>query len=218
MKSVRIVGASMGLLLISLSAHSASAQHRHRDTYVSSAAQDASNARHRHHAGRESTNNITNNMCSYTDPGRSPCGTPTGIEQISAPLPRRTTAVRNDAIEAYALADEGQIIGGRPEGCPHAYCGCGLRKYLGLTDERLNLASYWARLFPREAAPRPGLAAVRAHHVVYIESAAGAGLWQIRDYNSGGGLSRVHVGDLRGYIFVNPSHASPSAAHVASGS
>jgi len=26
----------------------------------------------------------------------------------------------------------------------------------------------------------------------------------IRDYNSGGGLSRVHVRDLRGYVFVNP--------------
>jgi hypothetical protein len=26
----------------------------------------------------------------------------------------------------------------------------------------------------------------------------------IRDYNSGGGLSRMHVRDVRGYIFVNP--------------
>jgi hypothetical protein len=102
------------------------------------------------------------------------------------------------------MTDAGAVIGGRPDGCPHAYCGCGLRKYLGLADKRLNLASNWARLFPHEAAPRPGLAAVRSGHVMYIESAAGDGQWVIRDYNSGGGLSRVHVRDLRGYVFVNP--------------
>jgi hypothetical protein len=39
---------------------------------------------------------------------------------------------------------------------------------------------------------------------MYIESAAGNGQWMIRDYNSGGGLSRMHVRDVRGYIFVNP--------------
>lgn len=96
------------------------------------------------------------------------------------------------------------IIGGRPAGCPHAYCGCGLARYLGLHDPRLNLAWNWARLFPREYSPRAGLAAVRHHHVMYIEASAGAGLWLIRDYNSGGGLSRLHVRDVRGYVFVNP--------------
>jgi hypothetical protein len=83
----------------------------------------------------------------------------------------------------------------------------GLRKYLGLADVRLNLASNWARLLPREAGPRPGLAAVRSGHVMYIEAAAGNGQWLIRDYNSGGGLSRMHVRDVRGYIFVNPHGA-----------
>jgi hypothetical protein len=39
---------------------------------------------------------------------------------------------------------------------------------------------------------------------MYIEAAAGNGQWLIRDYNSGGGLSRMHVRDVRGYIFVNP--------------
>ncbi len=98
----------------------------------------------------------------------------------------------------------GTIIGGRPDGCPHAYCGCGLRKYLGLDDKRLNLAWNWARFFPRVAGPAPGMAAVRGHHVMYIEAAAGDGLWTVRDYNSGHGLSRVHVRDVRGYVFVNP--------------
>src|SRR5262249_60609633 len=82
--------------------------------------------------------------------------------------------------------------------------GCGLRKYLGISDVRLNLASNWARLLPREAAPRPGLVAVRSGHVMYTEAAAGNGQWLIRDYNSGGGLSRMHVRDVCGYVFVNP--------------
>ena len=104
----------------------------------------------------------------------------------------------------YAMAETGTIISSRPAGCPNRYCGCGLRMYLGLSDVRLNLASNWARLLPRESGPRPGLAAVRSGHVMYIESAAGNGQWLIRDYNSGGGLSRMHVRDVRGYIFVNP--------------
>ncbi|HXX07320.1 MAG TPA: hypothetical protein VEJ43_04525 [Pseudolabrys sp.] len=105
---------------------------------------------------------------------------------------------------AFAMADTGTVIGARPSGCPHSYCGCGLRKYLGLADERLNLASNWARLLPRTPGPGPGVAAVRNHHVMYIESSAGNGQWMVRDYNSGGGLSRMHVRDVRGYVFVNP--------------
>jgi len=111
---------------------------------------------------------------------------------------------------AYAMADAAQIIGTRPSGCPHSYCGCGLRKYLGLEDTRLNLASNWARLFPRESGPRAGLAAVRSGHVMYIEGSAGNGQWLVRDYNSGGGLSRVHVRDVRGNVFVNPHGAVAS--------
>lgn len=114
-----------------------------------------------------------------------------------------TAAVRPRRARSVAGYD-GTIIGGRPSGCPNAYCGCGLRKYLGLADKRLNLAWNWARLFPRVAGPAPGVAAVRGHHVMYIEGAAGDGLWTVRDYNSGHGLSRIHVRDVRGYIFVQP--------------
>jgi hypothetical protein len=100
--------------------------------------------------------------------------------------------------------DNGAVIGNRPDGCPHAYCGCGLRKYLGLTDKRLNLASNWRRFFVRVPHPRAGLAAVRNHHVMYLESQAADGEWTVRDFNSGGGLSRLHVRDVRGYVFVDP--------------
>ncbi len=131
----------------------------------------------------------------WTNNGRKLCG--------QAPRATRAYAMATHG-RRVTYASKGAVIGGRPAGCPHAYCGCGLRKYLGLTDKRLNLAWNWARLLPHASGPAPGLAAVRHGHVMYIESAAGNGLWTVRDYNSGGGLSRVHVRDVRGYIFVNP--------------
>lgn len=88
-----------------------------------------------------------------------------------------------------------------------------MRKYLGIADTRLNLAWNWARLFPRMPGPAAGLAAVRHGHVMYIEASLGGGRWLIRDYNSGGGLSRLHVRDVRGYVFVNP-HAGISTYHA----
>lgn len=96
-----------------------------------------------------------------------------------------------------------QVIGGRPSGCPHAYCGCGLRKYLGLSDVRLNLAWNWARLFPRTYA-HDGAAAVRSHHVMLIEHMTGPLRAIVRDYNGGRHLSYIHERSLRGFIFVNP--------------
>ena len=96
------------------------------------------------------------------------------------------------------------IIGGRPAGCPRRYCGCGLRKYLGLNDKRLNLAWNWARLFPRVHA-RPGAAGVRRGHVLLLVSHVSGTRWVVRDYNSGGGLSRIHERDVRGLVFVDPS-------------
>jgi hypothetical protein len=99
------------------------------------------------------------------------------------------------------------IIGGRPAGCPHSYCGCGLRKYLGLSDKRLNLAWNWARLFPRTYA-HAGAAAVRAHHVMLLVRHVSGSNWIVRDYNSGNGVSRIHERNVRGYVFVNPRAAT----------
>jgi hypothetical protein len=95
------------------------------------------------------------------------------------------------------------FIGRRPAGCPHQYCGCGLRKYLGLGDNRLNLAWNWTKYFPRTTA-HPGAAAVRHHHVMLLVRHAGGSRWIVRDYNSGGGMSRIHEREVRGYVFVNP--------------
>jgi hypothetical protein len=155
-------------------------------------------ARHlKHH--RHAAQSVDN--CVMTNDGRRICGEAAQIGRATA---RAATG------RSYAAADQGTIIGSRPAGCPHSYCGCGLRKYLGLADKRLNLAHNWARLFPHESTPRAGLAAVRAHHVMYIESSAAGGQWMVRDYNSGGGLSRLHVREVRGYVLVNP-HAQIAA-------
>ena len=134
--------------------------------------------------------------CNFTNEGRVICGGPAAAAGVRVVSTRRSRTVMT--------VNEGTIIGSRPSDCPHAYCGCGLRKYLGLSDKRLNLASNWARLFPRASGPAAGVAAVRSGHVMYIESSAGDGQWLVRDYKSGGGMSRLHVRDVRGYTFVNP--------------
>jgi hypothetical protein len=101
------------------------------------------------------------------------------------------------------IAARGIVIGGRPAGCPHEYCGCGLRIHLGLSDKRLNLAWNWASAFLRTSA-QAGAAAVRHHHVMLLERHVSGSRWIVRDYNSGNGLSRIHERNVRGYIFVDP--------------
>ena len=98
----------------------------------------------------------------------------------------------------------GNIIGGRPAGCPRMYCGCGLARHLGLTDRSLWLASSWLR-FPRTA-PAPGRVAVwPGRHVALIEQVGPDGTAYLRDWNSGGGLTRLHWRSIRGTVVVDPS-------------
>jgi len=151
---------------------------------------DARPLHHRQAAARVQTDS----GCNFTNEGRVVCG----------PGAANARVVSANRAGVVTTVDEGTVIGARPADCPHAYCGCGLRKYLGLSDKRLNLARNWARLFPRASGPAAGVAAVRSGHVMLIESSAGDGQWLVRDYNSGGGLSRLHVRDVRGYTFVNP--------------
>jgi hypothetical protein len=112
------------------------------------------------------------------------------------------------AAEARPLDANGNrtVIGGRPAGCPWRYCGCGLRKYLGLDDVRLNLAANWARFFHRTSA-HPGAAAVRrgGGHVMLLVSHVAGTRWIVRDYNGGRHLSYIHERDVRGFVFVDPS-------------
>jgi hypothetical protein len=214
MNRLTIMGASIVLLLAALALTPAEAypkRHHQRVQYDTSYSQapdhfvlnqsDRAARQQRVHSSRRVASQRAEN-CTMTNDGRRVCmGAASQNTMAAVPQVPVVDAAGN---RAYAMAETAQIIGTRPSGCPHSYCGCGLRKYLGLEDVRLNLASNWARLFPREAGPRAGLAAVRSGHVMYIEGSAGNGQWLVRDYNSGGGLSRVHVRDVRGYVFVNP--------------
>ena len=220
MNRLTIMGTTIALLLAAFVLTPAEAYHkRHHqrphqvtsyrqapDHFVLNQSDRAARYQRVHSARRVASHRAEN--CTMTNEGRRVCmGAAPQSTMAAVPQVPVVDAAGN---RAYAMVDAAEIIGGRPSGCPHSYCGCGLRKYLGLEDARLNLASNWARLFPRESGPRAGLAAVRNGHVMYIEAAAGDGQWLIRDYNSGGGLSRVHVRDVRGYVFVNPHGAVAS--------
>jgi hypothetical protein len=98
----------------------------------------------------------------------------------------------------------GNVVGHRPAGCPHAFCGCEASRYLfGTIHAELNLASNWIRKFPRTS-PAPGMAAVRNHHVMVLMSHSDSSNWLVHDGNSGGGLTRDHVRSISGYIIVDP--------------
>ena len=110
---------------------------------------------------------------------------------------------------AYANYDgyEGMIVGHRPDGCPHSFCGCEASRYVfGKVRPELNLASNWMR-FPR-ASPAPGMAAVRNHHVMVLMSHAGGNEWLVHDGNAGGHVTREHVMPISGYVIVNPKNGT----------
>lgn len=97
-----------------------------------------------------------------------------------------------------------EVVGGRPAGCPHAFCGCGASLHLfGRIIPSLNLAANWLR-FPR-AAPAPKMAAVRPHHVFVLEQHLGGNVWLAYDANSGGHATRLHARSIAGYTIVNPT-------------
>ncbi len=108
------------------------------------------------------------------------------------------------ALLAFSAPAHAEVIGARPQGCPHAYCGCGASlQVFGKIVPFLNLARNWLT-FPR-AEPAPGMAAVRAHHVMLLEApGTRPGTWIVHDSNSGRGLTRRHERSLRGFVIVNP--------------
>lgn len=105
---------------------------------------------------------------------------------------------------ARKVYSSGQVVSGRPSGCPHQFCGCGASLYLfGKIIPRLNLAANWFG-FPRSA-PAPHMAAVRSHHVMVLVEHKGGDVWVVHDSNSGGHLTRLHERSIRGYVIVNPN-------------
>ena len=113
------------------------------------------------------------------------------------PMGRKNIAPSN----GYSMAE--QIIGGRPAGAPHAYCGYAARIYLGIDDTRLNLAWNWTKYY-HGSTP----VAVWPHHVAIIIQRTGPGTALLRDYNSGGGLSRIHERSLAGARIIGGGMAS----------
>ncbi len=103
------------------------------------------------------------------------------------------------------------IVGRRPAGCPHRFCGCEASLYVfGEIRPMLNVARNWRTMFPRST-PAPGMAAVRTHHVMILMSHVDGNRWLVHDGNSGGGKTREHVLSIRGYTIVDP-HGSRSAS------
>jgi hypothetical protein len=96
------------------------------------------------------------------------------------------------------------VVGRRPSGCPHAFCGCEASRYLfGEIRPELNLAANWIRKFPRTS-PAPGMVAARQHHVMVLMRHVEGNDWFVHDGNSGGGLTREHIVSISGYTVVNP--------------
>ena len=95
-------------------------------------------------------------------------------------------------------------IGGRPSGCPHAFCGCEASRYVfGKIIPELNLAYNWIRKFPRTMAA-PGMAAARNHHVMVLISQVSGSDWLVHDGNGGHHMVWEHVRSISGYVIVNP--------------
>lgn len=100
----------------------------------------------------------------------------------------------------------GEVIGGRPAGCPHRYCGCGASLHLfGKIIPALNLAANWLR-FPR-ATPATNMVAARRGHVFVLKQHISGSVWLVHDSNSGGGKTRLHARSITGFVIVDPSEA-----------
>ncbi|MDB6098304.1 MAG: hypothetical protein JWN58_1007 [Gammaproteobacteria bacterium] len=160
----------------------------------------AANATPRHHAHKPHQRVIADSAspkgCVLTNEGRQICG---GAIQ-------RASESRNGSVPY----DRGGVIGGRPPGCPRAFCGCEASRYVfGRMIPDLYLAANWIRKFPRTA-PAPGMAAARSGHVFVLISHISGADWLVHDGNSGGGKTRVHERSIAGYVIVNP-HASRMA-------
>ena len=151
-------------------------------------------ARHRHHYQHHSHPIERVSVgCDYDNNGRVHCD---------------AGAVGVVTAQAYAGDGEiGTVVGGRPPGCPHAFCGCGVSlKVFGRIVPELNLAANWYR-FPRTSAAAGMVAIFGRHHVALILSTDGNGNATLYDPNSGGHRTHIHQRSIARATIVNP-HAA----------
>lgn len=108
-----------------------------------------------------------------------------------------------EAAEAFDANGNRTVLGRRPTGCPYEYCGCEASLYVfGKIRRELNAARNWRIMFPRTA-PAPGMAAVRAHHVMILMSHVDGKNWLVHDGNFNH-QTVEHVMSIRGYTVVDP--------------
>lgn len=153
-------------------------------------------ARPRHHRQSQLT---SNEQCTI-NPNAIQCIGPSSNQNHSERQPYYRTPAGSDA---HDISVRSRVIGGRPSGCPHRYCGCGASIYLyGKIIPKLNLARNWS-MFPKTS-PAPRMAAYRKHHVFVLLSHIQGNTWLVHDSNSGKGLTRIHPRSIAGYTVVNP--------------
>ncbi len=138
----------------------------------------------------------------------------TGLLVISAQAEARPHAylhrVHQFGQAVAMLPSDERVVGGRPSGCPNAFCGCEASLYrFGHIVPELNLAGNWRR-FPR-AAPAPGMAAVNAGHVMILQQHVAGNIWYVHDGNSGGHVTREHPRSIAGYTIVDPASGSSAS-------
>jgi hypothetical protein len=146
------------------------------------------------------------NMVGCADPIMRPCG----LYAVQFSAGRRKIRRSSRKVQALppglrrVMAEgAGRVVGGRPAGCPHAFCGCGASLHIfGRIIPALNLARNWLR-FPR-AEPAPGMVAVRRHHVFVLVRRISGKTWLAHDSNSGRGKTRVHPRSIAGFVIVDP--------------
>lgn len=109
--------------------------------------------------------------------------------------------IRSITVTMHRVAER---VVSHPAGCPaRAFCGCGAAvRIFGRPIRNLWLAANWFH-FPR-AAPAPGMAAVRRHHVFVLERHLAGSIWLAFDANSGHHRTRIHPRSIAGYAIVDP--------------
>lgn len=127
---------------------------------------------------------------------------------VPAPRPIASEAYRVEVVPVSlgegARRVAAQIIGGRPQGCPHRFCGCALAlKIFGRIVPILNLAVNWVHKFQRSP-PAPGMVAARHGHAFQLIAHVRGSTWQVWDANSGRGRTRIHERSIAGFVIVNP--------------
>lgn len=131
------------------------------------------------------------------------------LTPMPAPRPLASEAYRAEPLSVGEgiQREAARVVGGRPAGCPHRYCGCGASLHIfGRIIPALNLAANWLR-FPR-AIPGPNMVAARRGHVFVLKQHIAGNTWLVFDANSGRGRTRIHPRSIVGYQIVNPHRSS----------